>query len=190
MIILAKVGITLLTALGTIILLVLNYRANRISEKSVEELVRSREEEFRPYVFFDIIFKESEMHFQVKNHGKAAAHNIHITLDQEWKVWNSLSSEKDYTFSDMGISEEITMLAPDEEYCEWVDTSFRFFQNNESRKMTGKVQYEDEQGNPYVFPIDMDLVPYEERVLLIQRDFDDLVKAVTELRREMERKLK
>lgn len=190
MLILAKIGITLFTGLGTILLLILNYRANRISEKSVQELIQSREEEFRPYVFFDITFEEREMHFLVKNEGKAAAYNIHVLLDHDWKIWNSLITDKEYTFKDMGIAEEITMLAPGEEYCEWVDMSSRFFQNNEERKVRGKVQYEDEQGRPFVFPIEIELTPYEERVFMVRKDFDDLVRAVKQLRQEMERKLK
>lgn len=187
MIILLKVILTVATTLGTLILLILNNRANRISNQAVEAMRFAREEEYRPYVYYDVAFEDHEMHMVLKNSGKSAAYNVKLHLDQDIKIWNSLASEKDYKLQDMGMSKEVEMLAPGEEFKEWADVSFRFFQNNESKHLTGKVTYDDGAGRDFEFKIDLDLTPFAERVFSPEKGMEDLITLMDRMRMDLDR---
>lgn len=185
--VLAKLIVTILTAIGTLLLLYFNYRANKIARHSVQEMRITREEEYRPYIFLDIQFSDLEMDMVLKNDGKAAAFNIQLAVDQNIKVCNALVSDTKYHLQDLSISGKIAMLAPGDEFREWLDHSGYFFRNNEVRKISGKVVYEDAQGRKYEFPIDIDLEPFAMRSQVLRKDMPDLVKTLENLRRDLER---
>jgi hypothetical protein len=80
------------------------------------------------------------------------------------------------------------MLSPQEEYREWMDTSFRFFQKNTERRLTGKLQYDNGAGAHYAFPIDIDLAPYEQRHFTTEKGMSELVNSLENLRRDLDMK--
>ncbi len=87
----------------------------------------------------------------------------------------------------MAITDELEMLPPGSTFNEWMDHSPFFFRNNENRQLTGKVTYEDAQGKKFQFNVDIDLEPHFARMESPQKELPDLIKAVEEIRRLMER---
>ncbi len=186
--ILLKLIFTIFTAVATIILLALNYRANKISRKALAEMRRAREEEYRPYVFFYIDFTDDKINFILRNDGKAPAFNIQLAVEQGVSVWNGLVGETKYTIQDMAISNKLEMIAPQDEFKEWVDSGHFFFRNNEeTKKVSGKVTYENSEGKLYEFPIDIDLEPYAQRGQILRKDMNDLIRSVEKMRQDLER---
>lgn len=177
------------TLLATIILLYFNYQSNKYSHLAVREMQRAREEEHRPYVYFDVHFENNrEMHFVLRNEGTMAALNVELELDQNLKVWNSLvrrSKEKDYFLQDMAIHDDIEMLAPGDEFKEWVDDTSQFFRNNDERRLTGRLRYEDTNHKKFALAIDLDLEPYLQRSQVFQKNFSDLVRSIENIRRRL-----
>lgn len=181
-----KLVVAVLTLLATLILLYLNRRANKIAKKAVMQMQLAREEEFRPYVLFDLVFDKTSMSFVVKNSGKSAAYNIKLSINNDLKVWNALVGDEEYHPSDMAITNEIDMLAPGDNFTEWLDYMYIFFRNNKEKKVIGNLTYKDQDGKAYEFPIDINLAVFEKRGQIIHKGMGDLVKSAENIVRKFE----
>jgi len=172
----------------TIVLLYFNLRANDIAQKAVEQLKKAREEENRPYVFLDVEIKRYEMEFILRNHGRSAALDVQMTLDQPIQVWSGLVPKNDYTFPDMALSQGVPMIVPSDEVREWVDVAGFFFRNNEGiEKVTGKVVYNDARGKSYTHNIELNLSVYREIRQHGHDDIPELIKALEKIKRHYDR---
>ncbi|RME03890.1 MAG: hypothetical protein D6805_04965 [Planctomycetota bacterium] len=182
-IILVKLIITALVTIATVILLVFNLKANRLTRLSIQQMENARKEEFRPYVLFDMEFDATHVFMTLRNVGKSPAFQVQLQLDQDLKVWNSLVGEEIYTPKDMAITDEIEMITPGNEFREWVDFSDFFFRNNENiSNLSGKVTYQDAAGNPYQFLIHLDIEPFRHRYIYIRKDMKSLVQTLERIR--------
>ncbi len=188
-VILLKVILTIGTTAATIILLYYNFRTNQIASKTLKQLKGAREKEFCPYLILEVVFasryNDMVINLVIKNNGKSPAHDIQLNIDQDLSIWNSLISEEKFTFKDMTMSQMIEMLPPGDHYSEWLDRMDLFFKNNETPRLTGNLQYKDEAGNSYEFPVDINLEPYKYRVTMRDKGWVDLAQTLDNFKREL-----
>ncbi len=170
---LLQLMLAILSVVVTFVLLFFNVRAMRNAQRSVNELRLSREQENRPYVFFDFELEGNEMYMVLRNDGRTEALDI------------SLSFEGD--FKDMAISTPLEFLAPGDAFREWMDYRPMFFRNNETRRMKGKLSYRDVLGDTHTIDLDINLEPYYRQSQLVRKDIGELIKVVKQIQRHIER---
>ncbi|RME79149.1 MAG: hypothetical protein D6785_11445 [Planctomycetota bacterium] len=173
-------AVSLITML---VVIFLNYRANRVAEKGIEENKLVRELEKRPYVFFQIEIDLSGnwVNFVLENKGKGVARNIKLSLEQEILVSRQ---RKTVPHTQMAISKPISFLAPGGRFEEYAEAARPFFQDNKDlSRVTGKVEYEDLQGKKLVSPVSINMKSIANRRFLVESSFSKLVNEINAMTR-------
>ncbi|TNE46756.1 MAG: hypothetical protein EP343_22045 [Deltaproteobacteria bacterium] len=184
---LLQLMLAIFSVVVTFVLLFFNVRAMRNAQRSVNELRLSREQENRPYVFFDFELEGNEMYMVLRNDGRTEALDISLSFEGDFKVWNALVGSNVYHFDDMAISTPLEFLAPGDAFREWMDFRPMFFRNNETRRMKGKLSYRDVQGDTHTIDLDINLEPYYRQSQLVRKDIGELIKVVKQIQRHIER---
>lgn len=180
-------GISLVAML---VVIYLNYRANKMSELAIEETRLGRELEGRPYVYFNILLDQggSVVDFCLSNHGRGVARNVRLVLEQNLKI--SQRREK-VAVKEMAIFKPISFLAPQGAFREFADMGHIFFKDNaECEVVTGKVDYEDAGGKTYTSPVRINLKALGSKRSLIMPTMHNLVDTVEQIARVVQQKRK
>lgn len=170
-----------------IVVIYLNYRANKTAERAIKETQLVMELENRPYVYFNILLEDSWLNFILVNKGKSVAKNIKFTIDQKLVMDVRIDGEnKDVPVTDLAIFDTISFLTPGSNFKEFVQASHIFFQKNEAHKeITGKIEYESVNGKIYTTPVHLNLEALKKKRRLIESDFEKLVQCVERLEMKM-----
>ncbi len=176
------------TSLLTVIVVIyLNYRASLMAEMALHESQLAREQEYRPYVYFQIVSdsRTRSVNFRVINRGRHIATNIRLHLDQ--KLYRN--KEKETTVDELAVFQGLSFLAPGGTFEEYVNFTNTFFRSNEDIKVvTGTIRYEDSHGTSYESKIRVPLQALYQRMNFHEVDFHALVESVEDLERTLQRK--
>ncbi len=178
--------LTLLFLLTTFVLLRSNLHSNRIAEETLAQMRDERRQERRPYVYFEVEITNRHriVNLALVNRGRGAARDVRARFDQDLQV----SSDK--KLGQKAIARPIPFLAPDGgKFTEFADLTHLFFRENADKALTGRIEYRGVDGENYSTPIDVDFRVHSHRGVVFRKELKDVVKAVDDLAREMERKL-
>lgn len=172
------------TLLAMSVVIYLNYRAEMLSERAIQETRRAREQEYRPYVYFQIYIdnRTRAVNFRLVNRGRSIARNIQLKLDD--KVYR----DEGKPVEDLAVFQGLSFLAPDGEFEEYAGFPNTFFRSNEDLKvMKGVVSYEDTSGNQYQSSIRVPLQAIAQRMSFEEADLHALVETLEDMERMMQR---
>ncbi|TNE46757.1 MAG: hypothetical protein EP343_22050 [Deltaproteobacteria bacterium] len=173
------------TLLAMSVVIYLNYKAEMLSELAIQETRRAREQEYRPYVYFQVYTdnRTRAVNFRLVNRGRSVARNIQLNLDHPVYV------EADKTVDDLAVFQGLSFLAPQGEFEEYAGFPNSFFRANEDLKViTGIVSYEDTSGNQFKSSVRVPLQVLHQRMSFEAADFHALVESVEDIERVMQRK--
>lgn len=154
--------LTAVYVIATLIILCFMSHSNRIAARSIEISQRLHHEQTRPYVEFDIVYRDSSIYAELQNHGKTAAFDVHVSLEPQL---NSIGGKRVSTL----LRNTIGMLAPGREISDFIDVSHQFHEQNQLQ-FSGTVTYRDTSGENYQEDVNLDLQYYKETLTVARRD--------------------
>ena len=167
-----------------LVVILLNYRSNKMAELSIRETRLTRELEMRPYVYFNILLDHGGgvINFSLYNRGKGIAKNIRLHFDQPIII----DKDKNRSAKDLQICQPISFLAPQRDFNEFVGITHLFFKENEEvKELTGRIEYQDATGKTYTSPLHINIKALSKRITLRHPTFHNLVDEIERMEQDI-----
>lgn len=169
-------------AVGTLAYVVLTYRM-------VSEMRRTRLAQVRPYVYMDVARQESNILLVVTNSGNGPAANVAFRFDRPIVTYeNKQAGDRIEPTAWPLLAKGIPFLPPGREIVSSAGTFSEYFRavEEDGRPLSyaGRVRYTNAlTGEAYEEGIVLDFEHFRETMWVHQRDMDDLVKEVQQIRK-------
>jgi len=176
-----------ISLLGLVVVVYLNYRANKMAEKAIEETNTALEQENRPYVFFQISLDEGYqvVNASVMNKGKGIAKNISISLEQPIYI----NKEKGETIDSLSMMKGVPFLPPQGKITSFLGFPYNFFKGNEEvDTIGGKIMYQNASGKTFESPLVISMKTLRGKRSLKKPGMTELIRLVEDFERTMQRK--
>jgi len=177
--------LTLIYVVATVVIVIVQIRANRLSAKNIETIVSLEKERTRPSILFRLEPRDHGFIFvSVRNIGESTAFDVEIQVAPEPK--RNVDGKGDIRFLREGIAslppggELSTLVCPFEELKEQCDELF----------FEGEVKYRRRDNTIYQEPFKIDLSAHEDLIHFEKKTVHDVVKMLKKFRRDFRKLLR
>ncbi|RME03889.1 MAG: hypothetical protein D6805_04960 [Planctomycetota bacterium] len=181
-----EVAFSLVSLLTMFVVIWLNYEANKLAEKGVEEGKLIWELENRPYVYFqiDMDLGANTISFCLYNRGKGIAKNIRLELKENLTC---IPGREEIPVQKIAMLQEgLAFLAPEGKFLELVGDTPTFFRiNKDIPELHGTIFYEDAAGKKYQTPVRVNLKALGKRREVVPAGIDQVVQVLEDIERTL-----